>query len=76
MSTPTDSAQKELEFNKNRFLSQSTSITCPFCGNNFKVSNRYKLPFEIENLENGLGKIWITTACCDKTYDLGTCILK
>lgn len=63
-----------LKMNDRRFISQTTKIICAMCGEDFKISNRHKLPFKFELLNNKIGKIWMPCPKCGEEYDLGICI--
>lgn len=63
-----------LKLNEKRFISQTTKIICAHCGADFKISNRHKLPFEVEKLNDDIGKIWMPCPSCNEKYDLGICI--
>lgn len=72
---PTD---KDLELsnsilasNENRFVSQTTGITCAKCGDTYKLNNRHLIPFRVERASKHLIQIFIPCPRCNEEYDLG-----
>lgn len=63
-----------LKMNEKRFISHSTIIKCAKCGNEFKINNRYKLPFRFKKINDSIGEIIMPCASCHEEYDLGICI--
>jgi len=68
------SADEELIALERRHVSQTTHIKCAMCGETTKLSNRYKSPMKVEDLGNGLARVWFVCAENYCEYDLTTCI--
>ena len=66
-------AEEDLQALEKRGISQTTHIQCAMCGEDTPLSNRFKSPFNVVNLENGLFRVNFVCASNGCEYDLTTC---
>lgn len=72
---PLNTAEETLALLAARTISHTSRIVCACCGQMYLISNRYKTPWQVRPLGNGLCQIWIECPKCMESYDITTCIL-
>lgn len=65
------SKEDELLANAKRCVSQVTGFVCAKCGGITKMSNASKLHLTVDNLGNGLCKIYFQCSSCCVEYNIG-----
>lgn len=66
-------ADEELIALEKRSISQASYIQCAICGEKTKVTNRFKVPWSVMDLDNGLVRINFVCGKNGCEYDIATC---